>query len=146
VAAAQMPGNGGVPSREHCSIGRLTPANHPDALAAVQADQFGRYTLLMPLAVGGMGEIFLARLEGVQGFEKAVRDQEDPPHLTQEEDFVSRFVNEAKTLVQLSHGAIAQVLDMGLHEGEPYLALEFVDGKDLRKVAARARERTCRCR
>ena len=43
--------------------------------------------------------------------------------------------------MKLSHGSIAQVLDMGLHEGEPYMALEYVDGKDLRKVAARARDR-----
>ena len=35
---------------------------------------------------------------------------------------------------------------MGLHEGEPYIALEYVDGKDLRKVAARMRDRSCRCR
>ncbi len=103
--------------------------------------QFGRYTLLMPLATGGMGEIFLARLEGVQGFEKQCVIKKILPHLTQEEDFVTRFVNEAKTLVQLQHGSIAQVLDMGLHDGEPYLALEFVDGKDLRRVAARAIER-----
>ena len=57
--------------------------------------QFGRYTLLMPLAVGGMWEIFLARLEGVQGFEKLCVIKKILPHLTQEEDFVSRFVNEA---------------------------------------------------
>ena len=122
----------------------MRPLHQPTTqtrLRPFKPTQFGRYTLLMPLAVGGMGEIFLARLEGVQGFEKLCVIKKILPHLTQEEDFVTRFVNEAKTLVQLQHGAIAQVLDMGLHEGEPYLALEFVDGKDLRKVASRARER-----
>ncbi len=43
--------------------------------------------------------------------------------------------------MKLSHGSIAQVLDMGLHEGEAYMALEYVDGKDLRKVAGRVRDR-----
>jgi eukaryotic-like serine/threonine-protein kinase len=122
----------------------MPPLHQPTTqtrLRPFKPTQFGRYTLLMPLASGGMGEIFLARLEGVQGFEKQCVIKKILPHLTQEEDFVTRFVNEAKTLVQLQHGSIAQVLDMGLHEGEPYLALEFVDGKDLRKVAARARER-----
>jgi serine/threonine-protein kinase len=103
--------------------------------------QFGRYTLLMPLSVGGMGEIFLARLEGVQGFEKLCVIKKILPHLAQDPDFVSRFVNEARTLVKLTHGSIAQVLDMGLHQNEPYLALEYIDGKDLRKIATRGRER-----
>jgi hypothetical protein len=103
---------------------------------------FGRYTLLTPLSVGGMGEIFLARLEGPQGFEKLCVIKKILPALAQDPEFVDRFVNEARTLVKLSHGCIAQVLDMGLHEGDPYIALEYVDGKDLRKVAARARERS----
>lgn len=100
----------------------MPPLHQPTTqtrLRPFKPTQFGRYTLLMPLATGGMGEIFLARLEGVQGFEKQCVIKKILPHLTQEEDFVTRFVNEAKTLVQLQHGSIAQVLDMGLHEGEP---------------------------
>src|SRR5688572_32713892 len=77
---------------------------------------FGRYTLLMPLSVGGMGEIFLARLEGAQGFEKLCVIKKILPHLAEDSDFVSRFVNEARTLVKLTHGSIAQVLDMGLQD------------------------------
>src|SRR5687768_17258784 len=101
---------------------------------------FGRYTLLSPLSVGGMGEIYLARLEGARGFEKLCVIKKILPALAKDPEFVERFVTEAKILVKLSHGCIAQVLDMGLHEGDPFLALEFVDGKDLRKVAARARD------
>ncbi|WP_430384396.1 serine/threonine protein kinase [Archangium violaceum] len=88
-----------------------------------------------------MGEIFLARLEGVQGFEKLCVIKKILPQLAADPEFVERFVGEARTLVKLTHGSIAQVLDMGLHEGEAYMALEYVDGKDLRKVAARARDR-----
>ncbi len=102
---------------------------------------FGRYTLLMPLSMGGMGEIFLARIDGPQGFEKLCVIKKILPHLAEDKDFVSRFGNEARTLVKLTHGSIAQVLDMGQHNGEPYLALEYIDGKDLRKVGARFRER-----
>ncbi len=54
---------------------------------------------------------------------------------------MGRFVNEARTLVKLTHGSIAQVLDMALNQNAPYLAIEYVDGKDLRKIAARGRER-----
>ncbi len=102
---------------------------------------FGRYTLLSHLATGGMGEIYLARLEGVQGFEKLCVIKKILPQLAEDHEFVDRFVGEARTLVKLSHGSIAQVLDMGLHEGEAYMALEYVDGKDLRKVAGRVRDR-----
>jgi len=103
---------------------------------------FGRYTLLSHLATGGMGEIYLARLEGVQGFEKLCVIKKILPQLAEDKEFVDRFVGEARTLVKLSHGSIAQVLDMGLQEGEAYMALEYVDGKDLRKVAGRVRDRS----
>jgi eukaryotic-like serine/threonine-protein kinase len=102
---------------------------------------FGRYTLLSQLATGGMGEIYLARLEGAQGFEKLCVIKRILPQLAEDSEFVERFVGEAQVLVKLSHGSIAQVLDMGLHEGDAYMALEYVDGKDLRKVAGRVRDR-----
>jgi len=102
---------------------------------------FGRYTLLAPLAMGGMGEIFLARLEGHHGFEKLCVIKKILPGFADEPDFVARFVNEAKILVKLSHGSIAQVLEMNLQDGAPYIALEFVDGKDLRKVAQRLKDK-----
>ncbi|WP_224244606.1 serine/threonine-protein kinase [Hyalangium gracile] len=102
---------------------------------------FGRYTLLSHLATGGMGEIYLARLEGAQGFEKLCVIKKILPQLAEDKEFVDRFVGEARTLVKLQHGSIAQVLDMGLHEGDAYMALEYVDGKDLRKVAGRVRDK-----
>lgn len=102
---------------------------------------FGRYTLLSHLATGGMGEIYLARLEGAQGFEKLCVIKKILPQLAEDAEFVERFLGEARTLVRLWHGSIAQVLDMGVHEGEAYMALEYVDGKDVRRVVARMRDR-----
>jgi serine/threonine protein kinase len=113
-----------------------------ERLRPFKPTRFGRYTLLRPLSTGGMGEVFLARLEGAQGFEKLCVIKKILPHLAKDSDFVGRFVDEARILVKLSHGNIAQVLDMGLHDGAPYIALEFIDGKDLRRVVARARERS----
>jgi serine/threonine-protein kinase len=119
----------------------MNPSSSPARLRPFRPVPFGRYTLLSQLATGGMGEIFLARLEGVQGFEKLCVIKKILPQLAADPEFVERFLGEARTLVKLSHGSIAQVLDMGLDEGEAYMALEHVDGKDLRKVAARARDR-----
>jgi serine/threonine-protein kinase len=110
-------------------------------LRPFKPQRFGRYTLLMPISTGGMGEIFLGRLEGAHGFDKLCVIKKILPHLAEDPEFVERFVNEARILVKLSHGNIAQVLDMGVHEGAPYIALEFVDGKDLRRVLARMRDR-----
>ncbi len=110
-------------------------------LRPFRPQRFGRYTLLMPISTGGMGEIFLARFEGSHGFDKLCVIKKILPHLAEDPDFVERFVNEARILVKLSHGNIAQVLDMGVHESAPYIALEFVDGKDLRRVIARMRDR-----
>ncbi len=101
---------------------------------------FGRYTLLTHLATGGMGAVYLARLSGAEGFQKLVVIKKILPQLAQEPAFVERFLDEARMVVQLQHGSIAQVLDMDSEAGEYYIAMEFVDGKDLRKVAARARE------
>lgn len=116
-------------------------ATSSQRLRPFKPQRFGRYTLLMPLSTGGMGEVFLARLEGSHGFDKPCVIKKILPHLAKEQGFVSRFVDEAHILVKLQHGSIAQVLDMGVHEGAPYIALEFVDGKDLRRVLARMRER-----
>jgi serine/threonine-protein kinase len=102
--------------------------------------RFGRYTLLSLVAKGGMGEVYLARMAGVEGFEKFVVIKKILPVLAQQQDFVERFVDEAKIVVKLQHGSIAQVLDMGVEDGEYYIAMEFVDGKDLRKVASRMRD------
>ena len=124
----------------------MSQGNTSQRLRPFKPLRFGRYTLLMPLSTGGMGEIFLARLEGSHGFDKLCVIKKILPHLAKDQDFVSRFVDEARILVKLQHGNIAQVLDMGVHraagsEDEPYIALEFVDGKDLRKVLSRMRDR-----
>ncbi len=111
-----------------------------ERLRPFKPTRFGRYTLLLPVATGGMGEVFLAHLEGVEGFEKLCVIKKVLPHLAAEGDFARRFLDEGRTLVQLHHGAIAQVLDMGVEADAPFMALEFVDGKDLRRVLARARE------
>lgn len=110
-------------------------------LRPFKPQRFGRYTLLSPISTGGMGEVFLGRIEGAHGFDKLCVIKKILPHLAEDPDFVERFVDEARILVKLSHGNIAQVLDMGVHEGAPYIALEFVDGKDLRRVLARMRDR-----
>lgn len=88
-----------------------------------------------------MGEVFLGRPEGAVDFTRPCVIKKILPQLAGDPEFVGRFVAEARVLAKLAHASIAQVLDLGIIEGAPYLALEFIDGKDLRRVLARMRER-----
>jgi serine/threonine-protein kinase len=87
-----------------------------------------------------MGEVFHARSTGAAGFEKHVVIKRILPHLAQDPVFVERFVAEGKLVVQLDHAGIAQVYDLGEENGVPYLAMEFVDGRDLRQLMVLARD------
>ncbi|HZS40157.1 MAG TPA: protein kinase [Polyangia bacterium] len=97
---------------------------------------FGRYTLLANLAQGGMGALYLA-CQGEPGMEKLCVIKTVLPHLADKE-YVARFRDEAKVVVRLSHGNLVPVFDAGTARvdgaDELYLAMEHVDGKDLRAV------------
>lgn len=103
--------------------------------------QFGKYLLVHRVGSGGMAELFLAKQTGLKGFEKVLAIKKILPHLTQDPEFVSMFVNEGKLAALLTHQHIVQIFDLGHVDGAYYLAMEYVMGKDLRAVVARARER-----
>lgn len=81
-----------------------------------------------------MGEVWLARIQGAAGFQKTVVIKKILPHLATEPDFVERFLDEGRLVVGLNHGNIAQVFDMGQVDGQYYIAMEHVDGCDLREL------------
>jgi eukaryotic-like serine/threonine-protein kinase len=92
--------------------------------------RFGPYVLLKPLARGGMGALYLA-LSGPQDSAKLCVIKTILPHLADKE-YLQRFRDEAKVVVRLSHGNLVPVFDSGQVSGEIYLAMDFVDGRDLR--------------
>ena len=94
--------------------------------------RFGGYVLVKPLARGGMGALYLA-VHGQRGMEKLCVVKTALPHLI-EKGYLQRFKDEAKVVVRLSHGNLVGVFDAGQVEGEIFLAMEFVEGKDLRAV------------
>ena len=95
--------------------------------------RFGSYVLLKSLARGGMGELDLA-VTGGRGMEKLCVIKRVLPHLLASES-VQRFREEAMVVVRLSHGNLVGVLDAGREGGKDsgqfYLAMDFVEGKDL---------------
>jgi len=103
-------------------------------------EEFGNYYLLEKVAVGGMAELFKARQRGVHDFEKIVAIKRILPHLSDNDEFVRMFIDEAKLAAQLTHPNICQIFDLGKAMGFYYIAMEFVDGRDLRSLLRKVRE------
>jgi len=101
--------------------------------------RFGKYRLLDRIAIGGMAEIFRARYQAAAGVTKPVVIKKILPAFAGNPNFVSMFINEARIVVGLAHGNIAQVFDFGEIDGEYYLAMEDVPGYPLSKVMRQAR-------
>lgn len=94
-----------------------------------------RYELLDRIGVGGMAEIFRGKAVAAGGFEKPVAIKRILPHLSQDRRFVELLIAEAKVLSLLKHRNIVQIFDVGLgDDGQYFLVMEFVDGKDVGAV------------
>lgn len=104
----------------------------------------GPYELIQRIATGGMAEVYLARRAGPHGFQKVVAVKRILPQLAQDSDFVAMFIDEARVCARLAHPNIVQVFDFGEHDGELYMAMEYVDGTTaarlVRAAAARGEE------
>ncbi len=106
----------------------------PPAPAAAE-EPFGRYRLLTKLAAGGMGEIFLARLEGEGGFAKLVVIKRLLPELVASEEFRAMFLHEARIAGQLSHANICDVYELGQVGDQYFIAMAYLQGVSLSRVA-----------
>jgi serine/threonine-protein kinase len=81
-----------------------------------------------------MAEVFLALQRGEFGLEKLVVVKCLLPNLSEETRFIEMFLDEARTAATLTHPNIAQVFDVGEVEGTYFIAMEFVEGRDLRSL------------
>ncbi|MEO8841929.1 MAG: serine/threonine-protein kinase [Kofleriaceae bacterium] len=100
--------------------------------------RLGRYELLARLATGGMGEIFLARLEGAAGFEKLYVVKRILPHLADDARFRSMLISEAQIAAKMAHGNICQVYELGETQGQLYIVMEYLEGVTLLPLLRRA--------
>ncbi|HTL37438.1 MAG TPA: protein kinase [Kofleriaceae bacterium] len=101
--------------------------------AAAQGGQsrLGRYELLARLATGGMGEIFLARLSGAEGFEKLYVVKRILAHLADDSRFRQMLIAEARIASKMSHPNICQVFELGETDGQLYIVMEYLEGVSL---------------
>ena len=88
----------------------------------------GRYELVEKLGQGGMGAVFRARDTLL---ERTVAVKVISATIDQNDELRERFFREARAAGQLSHKNIITIHDLGEHEGQPYLAMEYLQGQDL---------------
>ena len=98
------------------------------------SETYGNYELIERLATGGMAEIFRAKQLGLEGFEKEVVVKRILPHLAREAQFIKMFLDEARIAARLSHPNVTQIYNLGAQGGTYFIAMEYVDGRDLREV------------
>jgi serine/threonine protein kinase len=104
---------------------------------AVMGVAEANYKLLERISVGGMAEVFKAWKVGTHGIEKQVAVKLILPHIAEDSEFISMFINEAKLAVQLSHANIAQIYDLGRMGDSYFISMEYVHGRDLRAIMCR---------
>ncbi len=94
----------------------------------------GPYHIERRLATGGMAEVFVARREGLHGFQKRVALKRILPQFSSDPDFVGMFVDEARLAAQLEHPNIVQVFDFGTLGEDLVLVMELVDGSNVSRM------------
>ncbi|HEY0880572.1 MAG TPA: serine/threonine-protein kinase, partial [Archangium sp.] len=108
-----------------------------------RGSRLGKYEIHGRLSVGGMAELYLASLSGAGGFRKFVALKRVLPSISENEDFLRMFLDEARITASLSHSAIAQVFELAEdpQTKEPILVMEFVAGQNLEQLSVRAKAR-----
>ncbi len=111
--------------------------------ATVEAlrERFGKYHVLEKIAQGGMAEVYKVKTVGIAGFEKIQALKRILPRSAREGRFIRSFIDEARIAVELTHRNIVQVFDFGKADGELFLAMELIEGKDLRTAMTEAASR-----
>lgn len=96
--------------------------------------QWGKYRLVRDLAKGGMAEVSLAVQVGPGGFEKPVAIKRIRQDLPGDSEFVTMFLDEARLAACFAHPNIVQIYELGELNGQYFVAMEYVHGKDLRRI------------
>jgi serine/threonine-protein kinase len=99
----------------------------------------GRYELLVPIAAGGMAQVWAARLRGARQFQKLVAVKTMLPKLSEDEQFEQMFLDEASLASQVRHPNAVEIMDLGEHAGVLYLVMEWIEGVPLNQLMKSAK-------
>ncbi len=109
---------------------------------AAAEEQFGPYLVYERLGIGGMATVHRALEQGAEGFERIVALKRLLPHLAEDASFIKSFVREAKLASILNHVNIVQIYELGRVGTEYFISMEYIDGRDLRRILRHARKVT----
>src|SRR5437868_5270421 len=98
---------------------------------------FGQYLLLDRLAAGGMAEIYLARPLALRGDGRIVVVKRVLPQVADDPNFINMFRTETRVCVGFNHPNIVQMFDFGQVDRQPYIAMEYVEGRNLQDLISR---------
>lgn len=114
---------------------KLTPYQVDELFAGRGASlALGDYVILDRVGAGGMGQVFKAEHKHMG---RLVAIKLLPPALTKDEGAIKRFQREVRAAARLSHPNIVQAYDAGVVRGAHFLAMEYVDGRDLSELVKR---------
>ena len=106
-----------------------------------QPPRFGKYEILQLLGRGGMAEVYKARVVEGPRANRVVALKRLTPRLASDPEAVDLFCGEADVSAMLKHPNIVEVFEAGVVGEVYYLAMEYVDGRDLALILGRCRER-----
>jgi len=99
--------------------------------------ELGRYHLVVELARGGMGNVYLAAMRGPGGFAKLLAVKELKSELSSDGAYVAMFLDEARLAARLSHPNIVQTNEVASEGSRHYMVMEFLDGRSLHRILRR---------
>jgi serine/threonine protein kinase len=103
--------------------------NSSPSIELTSGSPLGRYELLLPVAKGGMAQVWAARLHGTRGFQKLVAIKTILSGAIDDARMEEMFLEEARLASQIHHPNVVGTIDLGEHEGILYLVMEWVDGR-----------------
>jgi eukaryotic-like serine/threonine-protein kinase len=107
-----------------------TAGNKTHDGALTPGQMLGRYELLSPIAAGGMGNVWAARLKGTRGFRKLVAIKTILQSF-EDEKLEQMLYQEATLASQIHHPHVVETLELGEHQGILYLVMELIQGESL---------------
>jgi eukaryotic-like serine/threonine-protein kinase len=95
---------------------------------------FGKYQLFATLGRGGMADVFLAVARGPMGFNKLVVVKRLRSTPAEEASFLNMFLDEARLAARLNHPNVVHTYEVGEHDGQYFIAMEYLEGQSLHGV------------
>lgn len=107
----------------------------------MKPSQFGKFILLEKIAAGGMAEVFLAKSSSSEGLSKFIAVKRILPQFSSNDEFIEMFKAEAKIALNLTHSNVVSINEFGEHSKQYYLAMDYVQGRNLRQLVNRLKKR-----